>query len=142
MRLDRALGVGARGGHGPVRYHVEAYRPGESVRFRFERPKGLDGYHEYSVIPMAADLTLLRHLLVAHVTGAARLTWPLILRPLHDALIEDSLDAAARALGLPADAAPSWSPWVRVLRACLRRSRAAAGPGAPPDVRHGGPRQS
>jgi hypothetical protein len=28
MRFDRPLGVGARGGHGPVRYAVGAYVPG------------------------------------------------------------------------------------------------------------------
>src|SRR5664280_1614566 len=39
MCLDRPLGVGARGGHGPVRYCVEAYTPGEAIRFRFEAPK-------------------------------------------------------------------------------------------------------
>ncbi|MDQ3135435.1 MAG: hypothetical protein M3Q76_11655, partial [Acidobacteriota bacterium] len=28
MKLDRPLGVGAKGGHGPIRYVVEAYEPG------------------------------------------------------------------------------------------------------------------
>src|SRR5438128_791395 len=41
IRLDRALGVGAAGGHGPIRYTVEAYAPGHSVRCRFTGPKGL-----------------------------------------------------------------------------------------------------
>ncbi len=34
MRLDRPLEVGASGGHGPIRYTVEAYEPGRWVRFR------------------------------------------------------------------------------------------------------------
>ena len=27
MRFDRALAVGARGGHGPIRYSIEEYQP-------------------------------------------------------------------------------------------------------------------
>jgi len=40
MRLDRPLGVGAVGGHGPIRYCVESYSPGRSVQFRFIEPRG------------------------------------------------------------------------------------------------------
>jgi hypothetical protein len=43
MCLDRPLGVGARGGHGQVRYCVEAYTRGEAIRFRFQAPTGFDG---------------------------------------------------------------------------------------------------
>ena len=51
MRFDRSLGVGADGGHGPIRYVVEAYEPGRSIRFRFTRPKGFIKLHffEYSL---------------------------------------------------------------------------------------------
>lgn len=120
MELDRGLGVGARGGHGPVRYHVEAYTPGSAVRFRFERPAGFRGHHEYLVIATSAG-TLLRHSLVMRTRGRARLTWPLVFRPLHDALIEDSLDQAAASLGVPVAAPYRWSARVRVLRALARR---------------------
>jgi len=51
MRLDRPLGVGAHGGHGPIRYRVEHHDPGRHVRFRFEAPAGFDGFHEYAVLP-------------------------------------------------------------------------------------------
>jgi hypothetical protein len=50
MRLDGPLAVGARGGHGPVRYRVERYEPSRHVRFRFERPRGFDGIHEFQVV--------------------------------------------------------------------------------------------
>lgn len=118
MRFDRPLAVGARGGHGPIRYDVEAYEPGRSVRFRFTGPKGFNGFHELAAEPSGAGSTCLRHTLQMRTTGLARLSWPLVYRPLHDALIEDALDKAERSLGrMPAGA--RWSPYVRLLRWAL-----------------------
>ncbi|MEH1099592.1 SRPBCC family protein [Micromonospora sp. CPCC 205561] len=121
MRFDRPLGVGARGGHGPVRYTVVAYRPGTRVRFEFSAPAGFRGYHEYEALPQAGRRCLLRHSLVMTTRWPARLSWPVLYRPLHDALIEDSLDTAARHLGLTVAAPRRWTPWVRLLRSLLRR---------------------
>ena len=123
MCLDRPLGVGARGGHGPVRYCVEAYTPGEAIRFRFQAPTGFDGYHEYVVIPLPDGGALLRHSVVMRTAGPARLSWPLLYRPLHDALIEDSLDKASRSLDLTVPARRQWSGRVRLLRTVARRAR-------------------
>lgn len=120
MRFDRPLGAGARGGHGPIRYWVEGYRAGKAIRLRFEAPAGFDGHHEYVVVPRPDGDTVLRHTLVLRTTGAARLTWPLLYRPLHDALIEDSLDRAGRSLGLQVAHPRRWSWWVRCLRAATR----------------------
>ena len=119
MRFDRPLGVGAVGGHGPIRYTVETYVPGRSVRFRFAAPHGFLGTHQYEVEALATGGTILRHVMTMDAVGSARLTWPLVFRPLHDALIEDSLDCAAVALG-EARVGALWSPVVRVLRAALR----------------------
>jgi hypothetical protein len=119
MRFDCSLQVGVRGGHGPIRYTVAVYQPGKYIEFRFDTPRGFDGYHAFFVEPLAADQTRLWHLLVMHTTGPARLSWPLVFRPLHDALIEDCLDTAARAVaGQPGDRA--WSPWVVALRGAVR----------------------
>jgi hypothetical protein len=126
MRFDRPLGVGASGGHGPVRYHVEAYIPGEVIRFRFRAPTGFDGYHEYAVVPLPNSGTLVRHRLVMATTGPARLSWPLLYRPLHDALIEDSLDKASRSLGLAITKPRRWSWRVRLLRTAVRAARRRA----------------
>lgn len=126
MRLDGPLVEGARGGHGPVRYRVEEYRPGRCVRFRFEAPAGFRGHHEYVVVPLGGEETLLRHSLVMRTTGRARLSWPLFYRPLHDALIEDSLDRACRSLGLAVPRPRRWSPLVRLLRAAAVRVAGAA----------------
>ncbi len=118
MRFDRPLAVGATGGHGPIRYSVEDHRPGVHVRFRFHGPKGFDGTHTYDVESVDATHATLTHSLVMQARGPARFTWPLLFRPLHDALIEDSLSKAERELGLPPTPSP-WSSRVRLLRALL-----------------------
>jgi hypothetical protein len=115
MTLDRPLSVGAVGGHGPVRYTVEAYEQEQSVRFRFTAPRGFIGTHGFEVESLGEGTTRLRHVLEMKTSGWATVTWPLVFRPLHDALIEDSFDRAERSLGLEPHPA-RWSPWVRLLR--------------------------
>lgn len=116
MRFDRPLSVGAVGGHGPIRYTVEEYEPGRRVTFRFTGPRGFLGTHGFEVVP-AAGGAILRHTLAMRTTGAAILSWPLVFRPLHDALVEDSLERAERSLGLQ----PKRTPWPR--RVVLLRRR-------------------
>jgi len=122
MRLDRPLGVGAAGGHGPVRYVVEAFDPGRMVKFRFTEPKGFDGHHWFEVVPRGERFAVLRHSLQIDARGSALISWPLVFRPLHDALIEDALALAQTSLGLPSAVRP-WSPWVQFLRWVLSRGK-------------------
>jgi hypothetical protein len=122
MRLDRALGRGARGGHGPIRYSVAEYEPGRRVRFQFNAPAGFDGYHEYRVEAVAGEASQLMHELRMQARGIAQLTWPLVFRPLHDALIEDSLATAAWNLGEEAKM-QRWSLRVRFLRLLMQIAR-------------------
>ena len=114
MRLDRPLQVGAIGGHGPIRYHVEMYEPGSRVRFRLNAPRGFVGFHGFEIVPTDGKGTTLRHVLEMNARGPAMFTWPFVFSALHDALVEDCLDTAARQLG---EVCPprKWS-WVRVLR--------------------------
>jgi hypothetical protein len=123
MKFDRALGVGAAGGHGPIRYYVEAYSPGESVRFRFVGPAGFHGYHGFEIVNVTDRVVALRHVLQMRASGIARLSWPLVFRPLHDALIEDCLATAEASLG-SSPRFEKWSPWVRMLRWVLSRGTA------------------
>lgn len=118
MRFDRPLAVGAVGGHGPVRYTVEGYHPGRWVRFRFTAPLGFDGWHEYSVRALDEGAEL-HHLLSIQARTPAWLTWPLLWGPLHDAVLEDSLDKAERALHGSVARPAQWSPYVRLLRRAL-----------------------
>lgn len=115
MQFDLALGVGAKGGHGPIGYFVEEYTAGNSIKFRFTRPKGFDGYHGFEIASGSQQPVVLRHTLKMNTHGLAVLSWPLVYRPLHDALVEDSLAAAQASLGLPPATQP-WSLWVRILR--------------------------
>jgi hypothetical protein len=118
MEFDRPLQAGAKGGHGPVRYTVAAYVPGTWIRFTFTGPRGFHGFHEYAVLPVDENRTVLRHTLSMRVSGTARLSWPLAYRWMHDALLEDSLDLAEH----PTRRA-RWSPYVRLLRALAARTQ-------------------
>ncbi|HUF18785.1 MAG TPA: SRPBCC family protein [Thermoanaerobaculia bacterium] len=121
MRMNRPLAVGAQGGHGPIRYTVEAYAAAESVRFRFTAPRGFQGTHGLDLEVLPTGGVRLRHSLVMQAQGRARVTWPLLFRPLHDALIEDAFDRAERSLGLPSRER-RWPVKVRVLRWILKRT--------------------
>src|SRR4051794_29170390 len=131
MRFDRSLQVGARGGHGPVRYFVEEYEPGHNIRFRFTGPKGFIGTHGFEVIEVAPDLTQLRHVLEMHLKGRAWLTWPLFFRPLHDALIEDALDRAETTLAKKPLELRDWTIRVKWLRWLAERFAAKSKTGRP-----------
>jgi hypothetical protein len=94
MRLDKPLGLGATGGHGPIRYSVVAYEPGKKVTFEFISPRGFVGKHWFEVLGHGASGTMLRHTIEMSLVGSARLSWPVAIRPLHDALVEDALTKA------------------------------------------------
>ncbi len=114
MVLDRGLAVGSEGGHGIIGYSVDEYVPGQRVRFRFSAPRGFHGWHEFAVVPAVGSCDL-RHTLVVEPRGLTRFSWPVVFRPLHDALIEDALDKAEEHLGSPRPVSP-WSWRVRFLR--------------------------
>lgn len=121
MRLDGPLGVGTRGRHAAIRYAVEAYQPGQLIRFRFDPAIGLEGIHEVRLEAGTPGHCRLTHLIKGRARGRMRLIWPLVLRWLHDALLEDLLDRAElSATGTVARPA-RWSPAVRLLRRAARR---------------------
>lgn len=127
IRLDAGLAVGSSGGHGPIGYTVTGYAPGRWVHFEFTAPRGFIGFHEFSVHPADDGGAVLRHTLAMTLRGPARLVWPLGLRQLHDALLEDGLDGAERACGGEVRTPARWSGYVRLLRFLHRggpRSRA------------------
>lgn len=123
MDFDRPLGVGADGGHGPVGYSVVEYVPGRRVKFRFSRPAGFNGHHWFEVIPDGNSATVLRHTIEMKAEGPALLTWPLAIRWLHDACVEDALAVGQASLGIEPLVVP-WSPWVKVLRWLMTGGRA------------------
>ena len=122
MRFDCGLAKNALGGHGPIRYSVASYQAGRAVRFRFTKPVGFDGHHGFDVEESGPDGARLRHVVEMDVKGRAALRWHLVIRSLHDALIEDSLDRAQRWNGERPEPR-EWSLWVRFLRWLLRNRR-------------------
>lgn len=123
MRLDRPLGVGAVGGHGPIPYVVEEYRPGQMVKFRFLGPRGFNGFHWLEILGKGENSAVLRHTICMRAEGVALVSWPLIIRPLHDALLEDALAQAQASVGTVPVVLP-WSPWVKFLRWVMSGGRA------------------
>ena len=86
VRFDRPLAIGARGGHGLIRYSVEGYEPDRLLRFRFEPGQGIDGLHRFDIEDPGAGRSRLVHTLEVDMSGATRLASP-VLRRMHDALI-------------------------------------------------------
>lgn len=121
MRFDRpGLTEGGTGGHGPVGYRVEHFAPGRSVTFTFtNRPVGLVGRHQYLVQATGPSQCVLWHITNITPRGLLRLTWMPFWAPLHNALIEDSLDRAQFA-ATGVRTVSRWSPYVRALRALAR----------------------
>jgi hypothetical protein len=125
IRFDSPLGVGARGGHGPIHYHVSEYIPEKRVAFEFEDKglsKGFDGRHYFEIVPFK-NFVLLRHVVDIWCDFKTWLRWHLIIGPLHDALLEDALDNAEKRLTADLRKGSRWSIWVRFLRRIMARKR-------------------
>ena len=121
--FDRPLAVGAIGGHDSLRYFVEGYEPGQCVLFRFTDPTGFDGTHGFRIQEVALGAVRLAHELSMNLRGRARLLWPLVIRWLHDAAVEDGLD---RAKAYASDSDVEFRPWplrVRLLRRMMHRRK-------------------
>ena len=97
MKLDRPIEVGAAGGHGPIRYVVEAYEP-QFIAFRFTMP-GTDGWHGFEILDATSHFCVLEHRIEADLTGLMLLKWLFVIRPLHDACVEDVLSQVQVSLG-------------------------------------------
>jgi hypothetical protein len=115
LKFDRPLAVGAIGGHGPIRYVVEAYTPGQSVRFRLTAPAGFDGWHGFEVLDATPAHCVLEHRIEMNTRGTGLLLWPLVIGPLHDVCVEDVLSQAQLSLGNEPRPVP-WPAYVHLLR--------------------------
>jgi hypothetical protein len=119
MKLDNGLMVGSKGGHGPIRYTVEAYSPGEFIQFRFSKPRGFHGFHRFDIVAIDKQTTEIRHVIDMNTSGLALLTWPLVIRWLHNALIEDAFDKTENHFLSQKKTTP-WNAWVKFLRWLLK----------------------
>ena len=130
MRLDGPVAPGAAGGHGPIRYRVEAWEPGRLVRFRFHRMRGVDGWHAFEILDATAQHCVLEHRMEATITGLMALKWLFAIRPLHDACLEDMLSQAQASLGDTPRPVPR-SAAVRLLLWWMTRGRRPRAKGKP-----------
>ncbi len=134
QQFDKPLGVGARGGHCPIRYAVSAYVPGRVVEYTFDGT-GLttrwDGRHLFEVIPRRSHV-ILRHTIDAAADPKTWLTWFFMIRPMHNALMEDAMDRAESHLGIGPKKPARWATGVRFLRrmAAKKAARPAGKPKA------------
>ncbi len=116
-KLVAGLSIGSKGAHGPIRYSVEAYEPGRHIRLKFAPGVGIDGYHEFVLKPVGDNLCLVTHTVEGPLNGWMRLGWPVAMRWLHDALLQDLLDnIELGSTGRLRNGPAHWSPWVRFLR--------------------------
>ncbi len=94
MVVPRPITIGSAAGHADVRYFVDEYRPGEALWFRFDPSCGLEGRHGLTVEPHDDGTVALTHVLEGRAVGSGRVQWPLMIRAMHDALVEELLDNA------------------------------------------------
>jgi hypothetical protein len=91
------------------------------VDFVIDPRTGLRGTVSFVATALGPDSTLLRHDTRARTVGAMRLGWPLFLRWMHDACVEDLLDRAQDAVGAPPVRRARHPVFVRVLRPVTER---------------------
>ena len=123
MKLNEGLKEGSIGGHGPIRYTVKKYIPGEFIQFEFTKPKGFNGSHRFEVIELENDKTEIKHTIEMNATGTGILFWTIAIRWLHDAFIEDSFDKVENHF-LTEKTKTKWTIWVKVLRRILKPKKA------------------
>lgn len=119
LRLDAPKEKQGRGGHGPIRYQVSEHKPGKKTTFVFENEKlsrGLVGVHYFELVEEGSGIFLARHVIDVDLQGPAILLWPIFIRPMHDALIEDALDNFERETTQQLERQNQYSLWVRFLR--------------------------
>ena len=130
MRFDGPLTVGAHGQHGPIHYTVTYLDPTTgSLAFEFREPTGPVARHSPHVRLEENAGAVLRHEVIVIPEGWRRLKWPLIIRWVHDAVVEEVLDSAEVATGTVPAQPYERSLWVRALLAVgAKKSRAVCAP--------------
>lgn len=122
MVLDKGLEMGSKGGHGPIKYIVQAYKPGDFIQFDFTQPKGFNGFHKFEITELDNEVSELKHIIEMNTTGLATLKWITAIRWLHDAYIEDAFDKVENHFTTEKKIS-EWSIWVKLLRKVLKPKR-------------------
>lgn len=118
MKFKNGIRMGAKGGHGPIRYSVEKYDSNEIIQFRFSHPKGFNGIHKFEIKELSETQTEIQHTIDMRTHGKGTITWLLAVRSLHNALIEDAFDKVENNFS-SAKKSTEWNLWVKMLRKTL-----------------------
>mgnify|MGYP000008778943 FL=1 len=119
IQFKGGLKVGAKGGHGIIRYKVEQCDFENLIGFKFYKPKGFNGIHKIEIEPIDAFSTEIKHSILMTTEGLATLKWIFVIRWLHDALIENAFDNIENNFS-DVKAYTKWSHWVRLWRYILK----------------------
>ncbi len=122
MKFKNGIQVGAKGGHGPIRYSVEKYNPNEIIQFRFSKPNGFNGIHKFEIKELDKEKTEIKHTIDMNTTGKGTLIWTFAIRSLHNALIEDGFDKLENNFSENQKSTP-WNMWVKFLRKQIAKQR-------------------
>lgn len=120
MKFDNGIQIGAKGGHGPIRYHVEKYDPTDIIQFRFSKPIGFNGIHKFEIKELNEQSTEITHTIDMITEGKGTLIWIFAIRYLHNALLEDAFDKLEN--NFPNNIKfTKWNMWVRFVRNELKK---------------------
>lgn len=122
MKFEDGIKVGAKGGHGSIRYLVEKCIPSEIIQFRFLKPNGFKGIHKFEIIELSPQKTEIKHTVDMSTEGKGTLIWFFAIRSLHNALIEDGFDKIENNFS-EIQKSREWSVWVKFLRKQLSRKK-------------------
>lgn len=122
MIFKQGLIKGATGGHGPIKYTVKKYIPGQIIEFTFIKPAAFSGIHKFEVTDMEEEKTELKHTIDMTVSITGIFIWHSAIKWLHDALLEDCLDKAENNF-LSQKKRTEWNPWVCYLRKVFSKKK-------------------
>ena len=121
IRFEKELEIGAKGGHGRVSYTIIEFKEGESIKFQFSKPDGFIGTHEFYINELDKNITEITHEINMNTSNLkATLLWLLVVRWLHDALIEDAFDKMENSYSVEKRVA-TYSLWVKLLRSMYKK---------------------
>src|SRR5713226_3693983 len=118
--------VGRIANRGALRFIMTSFEIGIKVHYswKFIEPAGFDGYHQTDVEDRGNGKLLFKTFVEMETRGLkATLLWLFVMRPLHNAIVEDCFDKIERQLGL-SPKGHKWSLWVKTLRR-VRRAKFA-----------------
>lgn len=117
--FNNGLKIGSKGGHGSIKYTIVEYTEGEFIRFKFTKPKGFKGFHEFIIKEIQTEQVEICHTIKMNVSGSALFIWIFAIRFLHDALMEDAFDKVeSQFSGIKKQT--KYSIWVKIMRSFFK----------------------